>query len=82
MNLRTLGKTHAFTIVEMMFATAAASAIVAVTLTSSVALQKTLSQIDNCLLLIVHCRVNMWTANASELFTPAYEHLPILRLVS
>src|SRR5947207_8445603 len=47
MNLRTLGKTHAFTIVEMMFATAAASAIVAVTLTSSVALQKTLSQIDN-----------------------------------
>jgi hypothetical protein len=47
MKLGTLGKTHAFTVVEMMFATAAASAIVAVTLTSSIALQKTLNQIDN-----------------------------------
>jgi hypothetical protein len=47
MKLGTLGKTHAFTVVEMMFATAAASAIVAVTLTSSVALQKTFNQIDN-----------------------------------
>jgi len=47
MKLGTLGKTHAFTIVEMMIAIAAASAIVGVTLTSSVGLQKTFNQIDD-----------------------------------
>ena len=40
-------KTHAFTLAEMLIAVAIASTILAVTLTSSVALQRSFSEVDN-----------------------------------
>ena len=47
MKLGILAKTYAFTIAEMMIAIAIASAILAVTLTSSVALQRSFNEVDN-----------------------------------
>jgi hypothetical protein len=47
MKLGTSPKTHAFTVAEMIIATAIASTILAVTLTSSVALQRSFSEVDN-----------------------------------
>src|SRR6266850_5832294 len=40
-------KTHAFTLAEMLIAVAIASTILAVTLTSSVALQRSFNEVDN-----------------------------------
>ncbi|MBA3881985.1 MAG: prepilin-type N-terminal cleavage/methylation domain-containing protein [Chthoniobacterales bacterium] len=47
MRLGIPAKTHAFTLTEMMIAAAIASVILAITLTSSIALQKSFSQVDN-----------------------------------
>ncbi len=47
MRLGIPAKTHAFTLTEMMIAAAIASVILALTLTSSIALQKSFSQVDN-----------------------------------
>jgi hypothetical protein len=47
MKLKILAKIHAFTLVEMMIAIAIAFAILAVTLTSSIALEKSFNSVDN-----------------------------------
>src|SRR5882724_1768365 len=47
MKLRISVKIHAFTLAEMLIAVAIASTILAVTLTSSVALQRSFSEVDN-----------------------------------
>ncbi len=47
MRLRISAKTHAFTLAEMMIAMAIASTILGVTLTSSIALQRSFSTVDN-----------------------------------
>jgi prepilin-type N-terminal cleavage/methylation domain-containing protein len=47
MRLGISAKTHAFTLIEMMVAIAIASAILGVTLTSSIALQRSFNQVDN-----------------------------------
>ncbi len=47
MRLKISAKTHAFTLTEMMIAIAIASTILAVTLTSSIALQRTFNAVDN-----------------------------------
>ena len=47
MKLGILPKTHAFTLSEMIIATAIGSIILGVTLTSSIALQKSFNQVDN-----------------------------------
>src|SRR2546421_5610476 len=47
MKLEISPKTHAFTLTEMMIAVAIASTILAVTLTSSVALQRSYNEVDN-----------------------------------
>ncbi len=49
MRLGISAKTHAFTLIEMMVAIATASAILGVTLTSSIALQKSFNSTDNYL---------------------------------
>ena len=47
MRLRISAKTHAFTLIEMMVAMATASAILGVTVTSSIALQRSFKALDN-----------------------------------
>ena len=47
MKLGSSPKTHAFTLAEMMIAMGIAVAIIAVTLTTSVALQKSFNSVDN-----------------------------------
>ena len=47
MNLKISAKIHAFTLVEMMIAMAIAFAILGVTLTSSISLEKSFSSVDN-----------------------------------
>ncbi len=47
MRLGISAKTHAFTLIEMMIAIATASAIVGVTVTSSIALQRSFNAVDN-----------------------------------
>src|SRR5438552_6740984 len=47
MRLGIPAKTHAFTLIEMMVAIATASAILGVTLTSSIALQRSFKALDN-----------------------------------
>jgi len=49
MRLRISAKTHAFTLIEMMVAMATASAILGVTVTSSIALQRSFNSTDNYL---------------------------------
>src|SRR5438552_15712103 len=47
MKLKILAKNHAFTLIEMMIAIAIAFAILGVTLTSSISLEKSLNSVDN-----------------------------------
>jgi Tfp pilus assembly protein PilW len=47
MRLGISAKTHAFTLIEMMIAIATASAILGVTVTSSIALQRSFNSVDN-----------------------------------
>lgn len=47
MKLKILAKNHAFTLIEMMIAIAIAFAILGVTLTSSIALEKSFNSVDN-----------------------------------
>src|SRR5205814_5926128 len=47
MKLKILAKNHAFTLIEMMIAIAIAFAILGVTLTSSISLEKSFNSVDN-----------------------------------